>query len=63
VKGEFDMLLGQEGVAVTDMRPVGTIRVADQKVTATCETSFLSAGTKVRVSSVEGNQVKVRPVV
>ncbi|MBC7773786.1 MAG: NfeD family protein [Pyrinomonadaceae bacterium] len=60
VRGEFDELLGEEGLAVTDMRPVGTIRVGDRKLTATSETSFLSAGTKVRVSSVEGNQVKVR---
>lgn len=61
VKGEFDELLGKEGVAVTDMRPVGTIRVGEQKLTAICEISFLPAGTAVRVSAVEGNQVKVRP--
>jgi len=62
VRGEYDGLLGKEGVAVTDMRPVGTIRVGEQKLTATSDISFLPTGTKVRVSAVEGNQIKARPV-
>jgi len=60
--GEFDALLGQEGVAITDLRPVGSIRIGDRKVSAISEISFLPYGSKVRVSAIEGNQVRVRPI-
>jgi len=60
--GEFDAFLGREGTAVSDLRPVGTIRIDDRKFSAVSETSFITAGAPVRVVSVEGNQVKVRPI-
>lgn len=60
--GEFDALLGMEGDALTDLRPVGAIRIGGKRVDALSEVSFIRAGTRIRVTAVEGAQVKVRPV-
>lgn len=56
-------LMGEEGVAVTDMRPVGAIRVGGKRMQATSEVAMIRAGTAVRIMSVEGNHIRVRPVV
>lgn len=57
-----DHLIGAEGVAVTDLRPIGEIRVGDERIDAVCEISFLGAGDRVRITAVEPNRVRVRPV-
>lgn len=62
VLGEFDHLLGQEGTAVTDLRPVGAVKFGDARHQAISEVSYIHSGTRVRVTNVEGNQIKVRPV-
>jgi len=55
-------LIGQEALALTDLRPVGTIRVGDQKYDALSEVSLIRGGTRVRITAIEDNQIKVRPV-
>ncbi|MGE3110072.1 MAG: NfeD family protein [Phycisphaerales bacterium] len=60
--GEFDALVGLEGTVLTDMRPVGTVKIGDQKVQAISETSLIRAGARVRVVSVEGSRLLVRPI-
>lgn len=60
--GIYDALAGQEGEAVTDLRPVGVVRIDGKRVDALSEVSVIRAGTRVRVTSVQGRQVKVRPV-
>lgn len=55
-------LVGQEGEVLTDLRPIGTIRIGDQRYDALSETSMVRAGSRVRVVSVEGSELKVRPV-
>jgi len=60
---ELEALLGAEGEAITDLRPVGMARIEGQRIDVLSEVSFLPAGSKVRVTSVEGSQIKVRPVV
>jgi membrane-bound serine protease (ClpP class) len=57
-----DHLLGAEGVAVTDLRPIGEIRVGEERIDAVSEISFLSAGARVRITGVEPTRVRVRPV-
>lgn len=56
------VLIGAEGTAVTDLRPVGTVKIDGQRVQARSETSIVSAGSKVRVTGVDGFVLKVRPV-
>jgi membrane-bound serine protease (ClpP class) len=59
---ELDALVGSEGLVLTDLRPVGSIRLGDQRLDALAEVSYLPAGTKIRVVSVEGTTIRVRAV-
>lgn len=55
-------LLGVEGVALTDLRPVGVVQIHGRRHDALSESSLIAAGTKVRVTVVESNQIKVRAI-
>lgn len=55
----LDALVGERGVALTDLRPVGKIEVINKRVEARVERGFISAGGRVKVVRVEGNQVVV----
>jgi membrane-bound serine protease (ClpP class) len=57
----LDGLVGVEGEAVTDLRPVGTARLEGQRIDVRSEIAFVPAGTKIRVTGVEGSTVRVRP--
>ncbi len=58
---ELEPLLGAEGEAVTDLRPVGICRIEGQRIDVLSEVAFVARGTRVRVTAVEGSQVRVRP--
>lgn len=62
IEQERQRFLGREGLAVTDLRPVGVIKIDDEKHDATCELGFTPAGTRVKVSGIEPSQLRVRPV-
>lgn len=53
-------LVGAEGVAMTDLRPVGAVRIDGTRYDALAEVGVIAAGTNVRVTKVEFNQIKVR---
>jgi len=55
-------MIGAEGVVLTDLRPVGVVQIGTQRMDALAESSFIRAGTKVRVTVVEPNQIKVRAI-
>lgn len=55
-------LVGKEGLAVTDLRPVGVIRIDGQRYDALAETTMITAGQKLKVTVVEGTQIKVRAI-
>jgi membrane-bound ClpP family serine protease len=56
----LEALVGQSGVALTDLRPVGRVEVINKRVEARVERGFVSAGGLVRVVRVEGTRVIVR---
>lgn len=56
-------LVGAEGTVRTDLRPVGVIEINGQRREALAETALIKAGTRVRVTSVENAQIRVRPIV
>lgn len=60
---ELDALLGAEGESLTDLRPVGSARIEGQRIDVFSEVAFVPAGTRVRVTAVEGSLIRVRPVV
>lgn len=55
-------LVGKIGDVVSDLRPVGLIRVEGARHEATSEHGVVEAGARVRVTSVEGGRVRVRVV-
>lgn len=59
---EFEGLIGKEGVALTDLRPVGAVKIDGRRFDALSEVAIIRAGTPVRVTQVLGFEVKVRPL-
>ncbi len=55
-------LVGATGLALTSLRPVGTVEIEGTRLEALAEGGAIETGTRVRVTSVQGNQVKVRAV-
>lgn len=55
-------LIGASGVALTALRPIGTVEIEGTRLEALAEGGVVEAGTAVRVTSVQGNQVRVRAI-
>ena len=56
----WENLVGEDGVADTDLRPSGWIKVNDQRIFAVSEGAFVNNNTVVTILSVDGNRVVVR---
>ena len=48
-----DDLVGLEGVAITDLRPAGTIKVGDERLDVVSDVGFVAQGKRVRIISSE----------
>jgi membrane-bound ClpP family serine protease len=57
---DFDHLLGQHGVATTQLTPSGKARFGSELVDVIAESEVIGRGTEVVVSEVHGNRVVVR---
>lgn len=55
-------LVGTVGEAVTDLRPVGSMEANGERYDVLAEGTFVSRGTRVRIVSMQGNQLFVEPV-
>ena len=55
-------LAGQEGVALTSLRPGGSALINNAKVDVVAEGRFVEPNTRIKVLRVEGNRVLVEPV-
>lgn len=53
-------LIGIMGIALTDLRPSGTVLVDDERIDVVSEGSFIAKGTKVKFIKVEGSRIVVR---
>jgi membrane-bound serine protease (ClpP class) len=58
----LDGLLGQEGVATTDLRPVGFVTIGGKRVDVVSVAGIIPRGTAVKVVRVEGFRVLVKAV-
>lgn len=56
-------LLGREGVAVSPLRPVGTMKIDNDKFSVVTEGEMIEAGATVKVIAVEGSRIVVRRAV
>lgn len=55
-------LVGAEGEVVSPLRPVGVVRIGDQRHDALAEVGIIEPGRRVRVVAVTDNQLKVREI-
>lgn len=56
------VLVGQQGIAETPLRPGGAVRIAGRRIMARAERGMISAGTTVKVIKAHGSDVVVRAV-
>jgi membrane-bound ClpP family serine protease len=59
---QLRQLIGAQGVALTSLRPVGTVKISGQRIDAMAESGVIDAGTPIIVTDVYDNQIKVRGV-
>ncbi|AZU63378.1 NfeD family protein [Neobacillus mesonae] len=55
-------LLGQEGIALTTLRPAGTIVINNERIDVVSEGSYIEKNVRVKVIKVEGARIVVREV-
>ena len=55
-------LMNAEGVATTELRPVGVVSFDGRRVECLAERGVIEPGTRVRVVSINGIEIKVRPI-
>jgi membrane-bound serine protease (ClpP class) len=55
-------LLGRTGIASSYLRPAGVATIDGQRIDVLTEGEFVTAGTEIRVTRVEGARIFVRPV-
>jgi len=55
-------LMGQEGVALTDLRPAGTAQFGERRLDVVTDGKYVMAGQKVRVIKVSGFMTVVEPI-
>ena len=59
---ELKELVGQEGIALTQLRPAGMARINEQKVDVVSDGEVIERDSRVRVIEVTSNRVVVRAV-
>ena len=55
-------LVGREAVAVTDLRPVGEIKIDGERHEAAAQAGLIEAGSRVVVVKVTSSRIQVRPL-
>lgn len=55
-----DYLLGQQGVAISDLRPAGVAKLANERIDVVTEGDFIANGATIEVILVEGSRVVVK---
>lgn len=63
VQEKLNKLVGAEGEVITDLRPIGRIKIEQEKFDALAESSLIRAGSRVKVVGVvDGSTLKVRVI-
>ncbi|MGP1272790.1 MAG: NfeD family protein [Phycisphaerales bacterium] len=58
----YEALVGRQGRAVTDLRPVGTVEVDGERFDALADGPAIESGEAIRVTSVRSHQIRVRGI-
>ena len=56
----WENLVGENGIAATDLHPSGWVTVKDQRVFVVSEGTFIEEGKEVEIMNVDGNRIVVR---
>lgn len=59
LSAEYEALLGEEGVALTDFRPSGTIEINKKHYSAVSGGRWIKKGTPIKVVAVDGTSVRI----
>lgn len=59
---EYDALVDQEGVTLSDLRPVGTVRINDSDYSAISNAQWIAKDTEIRVIQVDGTRILVEEI-
>ncbi len=59
---KYTDLVGQEGVALTMLRPSGVIRIDEKKYSVVTSGEYIEPGDAVKISIVEGSRIVVRKI-
>ena len=60
MKESYRYLVGEQGVAKTDMRPVGTVEIGDEDFSAVSNGQWITREDKIKVVSVDGTKILVK---
>jgi len=60
--GEYESLLGKEGIAITLLRPAGTAMIDGEKVSVVTGGDFIEQNSRIRVMKVEGYRIVVERI-
>ncbi len=59
---EYEQLIGQKGVTLNDLRPVGTVRIDSQDYSAVSNGQWVEKDTEIEVVAVDGTKILVEKV-
>jgi membrane-bound serine protease (ClpP class) len=59
---DFQSYLGKTGVAITPLRPAGTVRVGDKRLDVVTVGDFIASETSVKIVNVEGSKIFVEAI-
>ena len=59
---DYDHLVDREGVAATALRPAGTARFGEERISVVSLGGMVEADTAIVVVAVDGSEVRVRPI-
>ncbi|MBM7569650.1 NfeD family protein [Aquibacillus albus] len=58
----YEALLNKTGVTVTDMRPIGTIKIEDKEYSAITNGHWIKSGTPIKVDHVDGTRILISKI-
>jgi membrane-bound ClpP family serine protease len=58
----YMMLVGSKGVALTDMRPVGNVKIDEREYSAVSKGKWITKGDPIEVESVDGTKILVKKI-
>ena len=59
---DYERLLGSEGTAVTDLRPAGTGRFGEERLSVVAVGGLVEENARIVVVDVDGSEIRVRPI-